>query len=137
MRYLGLDLGTKTLGIAISDKTGLIASSYKTIKYEDQKSLLKETKSIIEEEKIEKVILGLPLNMNNTGGESVKRTKEFKENLETLINVPIDFQDERLSTIAAERVLIDADLSRKKRKEVIDQLAAVVILQNYLDKENM
>jgi len=137
MRYLGLDLGTKTLGISISDKTGLIASPYKTINYDDQETLLNETKDIIETEKIEKIILGLPLNMNNTEGESVRRTKEFKEKLETLINVPIDFQDERLSTSAAERVLIDADLSRKKRKKVIDKLAAVVILQNYLDKENM
>lgn len=135
MRYLGLDLGKKTLGLAISDRTGLIASFYKSIRYEDENKLISELKDIIEREKIDILVLGLPKNMDNSEGFRAIETLEFKEKLEKEIDKNIVLQDERLSTRVAENVLIDADLSRKKRKKVIDGVSAVVILQTYLDRK--
>ena len=135
MRYLGLDLGKKTLGLAISDRTGMIASFYKSIRYEDEDKLISELKDIIEREKIDILVLGLPKNMDNSEGFRAIETLEFKEKLEKEIDKNIVLQDERLSTRVAENVLIDADLSRKKRKKVIDGVSAVVILQTYLDRK--
>lgn len=135
MRYLGLDLGKKTLGLAISDRTGLIASFYKSIRYEDEDKLISELNDIIEREKIDILVLGLPKNMDNSEGFRAIETLEFKEKLEQEIDKDIVLQDERLSTRVAENVLIDADLSRKKRKKVIDGVSAVVILQAYLDRK--
>ena len=135
MRYLGLDLGKKTLGLAISDRTGMIASFYKSIRYDDEDKLISELKDIIEREKIDFLVLGLPKNMDNSEGFRAIETLEFKEKLEKEIDKNIVLQDERLSTRVAENVLIDADLSRKKRKKVIDGVSAVVILQTYLDRK--
>ena len=135
MRYLGLDLGKKTLGLAISDRTGLIASFYKSIRYENEDKLISELKDIIKREKIDILVLGLPKNMDNSEGFRAIETLEFKENLEQEIDKDIVLQDERLSTRMAENVLIDADLSRKKRKKIIDGVSAVVILQAYLDRK--
>ena len=132
MRYLGLDLGTKTLGLAISN--GLIASSLKTIRYDDMDKLLIELQNVIKENSIDCLVLGLPKNMNNTIGPRALETLEFKEKLESL-NYLVELQDERLSTVSAHNYMIEADMSRKKRKEKVDALAATIILQTYLDRK--
>lgn len=132
MKYLGLDLGTKTLGLAISN--GKIATSLKTIYFDDLKELIKELEKVISEEKIDLLVLGLPKNMNNTIGPRAEATLEFKKMLEKL-NYKVVLQDERLSTVSAHNYMIEADLSRKKRKEKVDSLAATIILQTFLDKE--
>jgi len=135
MKYIGLDLGTKTLGVATSDKMGIVASFYKNINYSNMEILLKEVQQIINEEKIEKIVLGFPKNMNNSCGERATSTISFKEELEKRTNLEVILEDERLTTKVAESILIDADMSRKKRKKVIDGLSAVVILQSYLDRK--
>ncbi|MCI5552255.1 MAG: Holliday junction resolvase RuvX [Tenericutes bacterium] len=137
MRYLGLDLGTRTLGISISDITKTIASAYKTIRFEenDYSSLLPILKEIIDEYQISKIILGYPKNMNNTIGDRANTTMEFKQMLEENLKVEVVMQDERLSTKEAHFYMIKADMSRKKRKQKVDSLAANIILQTYLDKE--
>lgn len=137
MRYLGLDLGTKTVGIAISDSGGKMAFFRKTLffKEEDYESTLEELKKIIEEENIQKIVLGLPKNMNNTLGDAAERCIKFKELLEKTFQIEVILQDERLSTKEATQYMISADMSRKKRKQKIDGLAATIILQTYLDKK--
>ena len=135
MRYLGLDLGTKTLGISISDKTGIIATSLTTIRHDDDFNYLtKELKKIIEEREVDVLVLGLPKNMNGTIGERGETTIKFKEKLEKELNKKVILEDERLTTRIAENILIKSDISRKKRKKVIDKMSATVILQSYLDK---
>lgn len=136
MKYLGLDLGSRTLGIATSDATGLIASTYKTIRHnEEYDRLLEEVKQLIEELKIDEVVLGFPKNMNNTIGPKGELSLEFKEKLEKLVNVPIHLQDERLTTKSATDMLIMGNVSRKDRKKVVDSVAATIILQTYLDRK--
>lgn len=132
MRYLGLDLGTKTLGLSVSN--GLIATTLKTIRYEDVDKLIDELKKIIEEYKIDCLVLGFPKNMNNTIGPRAQETLQFKKKLEDL-NYLVELQDERLSTVSAHNYMIEADMSRKKRKQKVDALAATIILQTYLDKK--
>lgn len=137
MKYLGLDLGTRTLGVSISDLTHTIATTYKTIRYEeeDYQYLLTELKKIVDSEKIEKIILGLPKNMNNTIGESAVRCLDFKEKIENNLNIEVVMQDERLTTVEATNYMLEANVSRKKRKKKIDSLAANIILQSYLDRK--
>lgn len=136
MRYLGLDLGSRTLGIAISDNTGFIASSYKTIRHnEEYDKLLDEVVNIVKEKEIEGIVLGFPKNMNNTIGPKGELSIEFKEKLEKLVNIPIYLQDERLTTKSATDLLITGNVSRKDRKKVVDSVAATIILQTFLDKE--
>ena len=137
MRYLGLDLGTRTLGISISDTTKTIASTLKTIRFNDSDydSILPELKSIIEEYEISKIVLGLPKNMNNTMGERCTTTIEFQKKLIDMFNIEVILQDERLTTVEATNYMLEADMSRKKRKKKIDSLAANIILQTYLDRE--
>ena len=134
MRCLGLDLGSKTLGIAISDLTNCIASVYTTLffKDEDYDSLLPLLEEIIVKEKIDTLVLGLPKNMNNTLGFASERSLKFKEALENRYQLKVTLIDERLSTVEAENYLISADMSRKKRKKVIDGVAASLILDTYL-----
>ena len=136
MRYLGLDLGTRTLGISKSDTTGTIATAYKTIRFNDSvySELIPELEKIINNEKIDKIILGLPKNMNNTIGERGNTTIEFKKMIEEKLHIEGILQDERLSTVEATNYMLEADISRKKRKKKIDSLAANIILQTYLDK---
>ncbi len=135
MRYLGLDLGTKTIGLAVSDKTGLIASAYKVLHHDNNpKNCLEELSFIVKELNIEALVLGLPKNMNNTLGKRAEETLEFKEFLETNLNIPVYLEDERLTTKSAESLLIKGDTSRKKRKKVIDKVAATIILQSFLDR---
>lgn len=132
MRCLGLDLGTKTLGIAISDRTNVIANPYKTIRFNDISELIEPLKDIILQESIGEIALGLPKNMDNSCGFASKRSLDFKELLEKHINVPIMLVDERLSTMEAEKYLLNSDMSRKKRKDKIDAVAASVILNTYI-----
>ena len=135
MRYLGLDLGTKTLGVAVSDLTGTIATSLTILRHENNHEyLIEELKKIISEKNVETIVLGLPKNMNNTIGERGEMVLSFKEKLEKSIDLPVILEDERLTTRVAENILITADVSRKKRKKVIDKMAANIILQSYLDR---
>lgn len=134
MRYLGMDLGSKTLGLAISDKLGIISSPYKLIRYKDVDDLIKEVLSIIEKEEVDALVLGYPKNMNNTIGPAAERSLEFKELLKQSTNKEIHLVDERLSTMEAEKILIFADVSRKKRKKIIDEVSASIILDTYLRK---
>ena len=136
MKYLGLDLGTKTLGVSISDITKTIATTYGTIHFEEENynEAISKLSTIVEKEPIEKFILGLPKNMNGTVGPRALTTLQFKKNLEDTFKIPVEMQDERLSTKEASGYMIKADMSRKKRKQKIDSLAANIILQTYLDK---
>lgn len=136
MRYLGLDLGSKTLGVAISDATGFIASSYKTIRHNEEYDKLKdEVVKIVEEQNIDGIVLGFPKNMNNTVGPKGELSLEFKNNLEQVLDIPIYLQDERLTTKSATDLLIKGNVSRKDRKKVVDSVAATIILQTFLDQE--
>lgn len=134
MRCLGLDLGTKTLGVAISDKSNLIATFYKVIRWdgEDYNIIFKELDNIIKEKEIDTLVLGLPKNMNNSLGFASERSLKFKEALEERYNLEVILIDERLTTVEAENYLLEADTSRKKRKKVIDGVAATIILETYL-----
>ena len=134
MRTLGMDLGTKTLGLAISDKRGIIASPYKLIKYNNIEDAVNEVLEIIEKEKVDNLVLGLPKNMNNSLGFASERSLN-KKLLEEKTDLKIELIDERLSTVEAERILLDYDMSRKKRKEHIDNTAAAIILDTYLRRE--
>lgn len=137
MRYLGLDLGTRTLGLALSDVTGTIASPLKTIRFEEENydSLLPQLKDLVTEYQVEKLVLGLPKNMNNSIGERAETTLAFQKKLEEYLGKKVVMQDERLSTVEATNYMLAADISRKKRKKKVDSLAANIILQTYLDKE--
>lgn len=132
MRYLGLDLGTKTLGLAITDKLGIISSPYKVLRYNNIDELINELLIIINEEEVDELVLGLPKNMDNSMGFASERSLKFKELLETKTTKKIHLVDERLSTVEAERFLISTDTSRMKRKKIIDAYAANVILDTYL-----
>ncbi len=134
MRCLGLDLGTKTLGLAISDKSNTIASPYKVLRWdgEDYEILFRDLDSIIEENNITDLVLGLPKNMNNSLGFAAERSLRFKEALESRYQMEVTLIDERLSTVEATNYLLDADMSRKKRKQVVDGIAASIILDTYL-----
>jgi putative Holliday junction resolvase len=132
MKCLGMDLGSKTLGLATSDRLGLIASPYKTIRYDTMDNLADEVVKLINELKIEVLVLGYPKNMNNSEGEAVERVMKFKNILESKTSMNINLIDERLSTVEAEKYLIDEDKSRNKRKKIIDSVAASVILDTYL-----
>lgn len=138
MRCLGLDLGSKTLGMAISDLTGMIASNLGTLYFEDENysELLEKIKEVVTVNEVDKIILGLPKNMDNTLGVRANITLEFKTMLEDYLNIEVIMQDERLTSVISNKVLISADMSRKKRKKKVDGLAAVLILQSYLDSNN-
>ncbi|MBR1385249.1 MAG: Holliday junction resolvase RuvX [Bacilli bacterium] len=135
MRYIGLDLGSKTLGVSLSDPSGLIASSYTIIRHnEEYERLIEDVKKIVEEKEVKKIVLGLPKNMNGTIGPKGELSYKFKEKLEEKLKIEVILEDERLSTKEATNLLIKNDTSRKKRKNVIDSVAATIILQSYLDK---
>ena len=134
MRCLGLDLGTKTLGLALSDKTNFIASPYRVLRWdgEDYELLFKDLDKIITDNNITDLVLGLPKNMNNTLGFAAERSLKFKEALESRYGMEVHLIDERLSTMEATNYLLEADVSRKKRKQVVDGIAASIILDTYL-----
>ena len=138
MRYLGLDLGTKTLGLSLSDKTNTIATPYETIHFKENEyaSVLKSLEKIVKEKEITDFVLGLPKNMNNSLGFASERSLEFKKILEEYFSLPVHLVDERLSTVEAEKILLLSDKSRKKRKKVIDNVASSLILETFLKGRN-
>ena len=136
MRILGLDYGTKTVGVALSDELGITAQPIMTIERKSENKLRKtlaKIEEIIDEYKVSVVVLGYPKNMNNTVGPRAKATEEFKEHLERRTGLEVVLQDERLSTVESERILIESGVRRENRKEYVDKMAAAVILQSYLD----
>ena len=139
MRFLGLDLGTKTLGIAVSDKTNFVATPFKTIHFpkEDYESVLEELEKIVAEKQITDFVLGLPKNMDNSQGFAAIRSKNFQKLLEEKFPFPIHLVDERLSSKEAENILLSTDMSRKKRKKVVDNVAAAIILDTFLEERRI
>ena len=134
MIYLGLDLGSKTLGLAISDRTSTIATSLEVLRYNDYDELLDKLSKIVESRKVDSFVLGNPLNLDGSISKRSEITFEFKKLLEEKFGKEVIMQDERLSTVEAERMLISNDEKRKNRKQVIDKVAATIILQGYLDR---
>ena len=136
MRILGLDYGSKTVGVAISDPLGITAQGVETI-WRKQENKLRQTmariEELISEYQVERIVLGYPKNMNNTIGERAQKSLEFKEMLETRTGLEVIMWDERLTTVEANRTLMEASVRRENRKQYLDQLAAVFILQGYLD----
>ncbi|WP_270179394.1 Holliday junction resolvase RuvX [Alkalihalobacillus sp. CinArs1] len=139
MKTLGLDVGTKTIGVAVSDLMGWTAQGLETVKRDpDQPDVIPERlMDIINGNEVSKIIVGLPKNMNGSIGPSGEACMEFADRLKESTDLPVEMWDERLTTVAAERMLISADVSRKKRKKVIDKMAAVMILQGYLDSKQI
>lgn len=137
MRILGLDVGTKTVGVAISDEMGWTAQGLETIKINEERGHFgfDRISELVKQYNVDKIVVGLPKNMNGTIGPRGEACQQFAENLRELLQLDVVMWDERLSTMAAERLLISADVSRKKRKQVIDKMGAVVILQGFLDSK--
>lgn len=138
MRVIGLDYGTKTVGVALSDESGLIAQPYLTIERKHANKLRQtyaRIEEIIIENNVNKIVLGYPKNMNNTEGERAEDTRAFMENLERRTGLPVILVDERLTTVEADRILAETGVAKSARKQYIDKMAAAIILQNYLDKE--
>lgn len=137
MRKIALDVGDVRIGVATSDPMGIIAGGYET--FTRTKSLNKDLKylaSLIKQKECDTIIIGLPLNMDGSEGDRVRIVRDFAENLKKHTDIEIVYQDERLSTISAEKSLIEGGMRREKRKKVIDKVAATIILQSYLDKIN-
>lgn len=140
MRIMGLDFGSKTVGVAISDELLLTAQGKEIIRRKEENKLrqtLARIEELIVEYGVEEIVLGLPKNMNNTEGQRVELTMEFKEKLERRTGLPVHMWDERLTTVAADKAMIEAGLRREERKEHVDKIAAVFILQGYLDMRSM
>ncbi|MCM3587724.1 Holliday junction resolvase RuvX [Mesobacillus maritimus] len=135
MRIMGLDVGSKTVGIALSDELGWTAQGLETLKINEAENEygFERLGNLIKEYNVDKVVIGLPKNMNGTIGPRGEASQRYAEEVEKLFGVSAVLWDERLTTMAAERVLLEADVSRKKRKKVIDKMAAVMILQGYLN----
>ena len=138
MRILGLDVGSKTIGVAISDPLKLTAQGLTTLQWNenDMSSADEQLKQIIDEYKVSEIVVGLPKHMNGTIGERGEISQTYAKRLNRVFELPVHLVDERLTTIAAEKTLLEADVSRKKRSKVIDKMAAVMILQNFLDKHH-
>lgn len=136
MRILGLDYGSKTVGVAVSDSLGFTAQGVETIERKEEGKLRQtcaRIEALIKEYDAEQIVLGLPKNMNNTEGDRAEKTKEFATLLERRTGLPVIFWDERLTTVAAEQILMESGVRRENRKAVIDKVAACLILQGYLD----
>lgn len=135
MKALGLDIGSVTVGIALSDSLKMFASAYSVIRYEEENDdLFKQIVDIIKKEDVDVVVVGMPYHMNGDFSLGCERTRRFEEKIKQLINIEIVEIDERMSTVTAQNALLAFDVSRKKRKQVVDKVAASVILQNYLDR---
>jgi putative Holliday junction resolvase len=137
MRILGLDVGTKTIGVAVSDEMGWTGQGIGTIQRTNIRADLAELDGYLQQYAVEKIVVGVPRNMNGSIGRAAEQVYFFIERLREKFTIPVDTWDERLSTVAAERVLLEADMSRGKRKKVIDKVAAALILQGYLDYLSM
>jgi len=133
MKILGIDYGEKRIGIAVSDPSNIVARSLKVLKRNGTRSWVKELKLIIDENKIEKIVVGFPVNMNGSLGEKGREVLAFVEVLKKRLKVPVVTWDERLTTVSAEKLLRQIKLSREKRKDILDKLSASIILQSYLD----
>lgn len=136
MRILGLDYGSKTVGVAVSDEFQIIAQGVEIIRRDSEKKIRKtliRIDELIAKYQVEKIVLGLPKNMNNTVGERAEKTLEFKEMLERRTGLEVVLQDERLSTVSAEKVMMEAGVRRENRGRYVDSIAAAIILQGYLD----
>lgn len=136
MRIMACDYGSKTIGIAMSDPLGWTAQGIEIIRRQEENNLvasMERIRALIREYGVEKIVVGLPKNMNNTMGERVEQVMRFVNRLQREVEIPVETWDERLSTMGAERTLLEADLSRAKRKKVIDKMAAAYFLQGYLD----
>lgn len=138
MRIMGLDVGSKTVGVAVSDALGWTAQGIETVKIDEANGEfgIDRITELVKEYAITEFVVGYPKNMNNTVGPRGEASENYKKLLEETFSLPVKLWDERLTTMAAERMLIEADVSRKKRKQVIDKMAAVMILQGYLDSKN-
>ncbi|MFW6134940.1 MAG: Holliday junction resolvase RuvX [Elusimicrobiota bacterium] len=136
MRILAIDMGEKRIGLALSDPLGYTAQGLKTIQIKNPEEICDRLMDVIKEKKVELLLFGLPRNMNGTLGPQAKKVQEYAQKLKSLSQLPVDFEDERLSTVRAEQVLLMADQSRAKRKKAIDRLSAVIILQSYLDRKS-
>lgn len=135
-RVLALDLGDRRIGIAMSDLMKIIAGGSETYVRQDEARDIEYIAKLIDDNLVDEVVIGLPINMDGTEGDRVAKSYAFGELLKTKTSATIKYQDERLTTVTAERMLIEADVRRDKRKTVIDKVAATIILQNYLDKTN-
>ena len=136
MRIMGLDFGSKTLGVAISDPLLITAQGIEIIRRQSENKLrqtVARVEALIEEYGVTKIVLGLPKNMNNSEGERVEKTKEFSEMLERRTGLEVVFWDERLTTVAADRAMIETGIRREERRQYVDEVAATLILQGYLD----
>lgn len=139
MRVMGLDVGSKTVGIAVSDPFGWTAQGVEIIRIDEEKGKFgfERLGELVKHYQVTKFVVGLPKNMNNSIGPRAEASMAYAEKIKELFDLPIEYQDERLTTVQAERMLVEqADVSRSKRKKVIDKLAAVMILQNYLDRNS-
>ena len=137
MRILGLDYGSRTVGVAISDMMGWTAQSLETITRKEENKLRKtlaRIEALVKEYEVEKIVLGYPKHMNNDAGDRCEKTESFKEMLERRTGLPVILQDERMSTASAERILMEGGVRRENRKEFVDKMAAAFILQTYLDR---
>lgn len=133
MRILGLDVGSKRIGFAVSDELGIIAQPLKTFEHKNDKDAIEEIKRVSSELNVKEIVIGLPLNMDGTESRQTQEVVKFMNLLEKELSLPIKTWDERLTTVGAEKALLEADVSRKKRKFVKDKIAAQLMLQNYLD----
>ena len=134
MRLMGLDVGTKTIGVALSDPLGWTAQGLEVIRRKGLERDLQRLAEIIQEYEVHKAVIGLPKNMNGTIGPQAESVLDFVKEFQAKLGIPVEMWDERLTTVAAQRTLIEADVSRQKRKQVIDKMAAVMILQGFLDR---
>ena len=134
MRILGLDVGSKTIGVAISDPLGWTAQGITTIKRTKKEQDIEEIRKICKEYSVESIVVGLPKNMNGSIGDSGEKVIEFSEQIKETLDLKVEMWDERLTTVAAHKAMLEADLSRGKRKKIVDKIAAIYILQGYLDR---
>ncbi|NLN07419.1 MAG: Holliday junction resolvase RuvX [Firmicutes bacterium] len=132
MRIMGLDVGDRTIGVAVSDELGWTAQGIEVIRRTDWQTNLQRLRQLCEQYQVSLIVVGHPLNMNGTAGPRAEMAAEFAGRLQEELGVPVRLWDERLTTLEAERILIAADVSRAKRRKVVDKMAAVLILQNYL-----
>ena len=137
MKILGLDVGSKTIGVAVSDELGITAQGVTTLKRKGLNHDIMQLLKMIEEQKAGKVVVGLPKNMNGSLGKQAQKAISFAEKLKLSFRLSVELEDERLSTSKAEKFLIETNRSRKKRKKVIDKMSAVIILQSFLDRRMM
>ena len=136
MKILALDIGTVRIGVATSDIMEIIASAYEVYRRKYQKADVEHIAKIVSDLAVGEIVIGLPLKMDGSEGQSVEMARQFGDDLSKLVNVPIVYQDERLSTVTAQKILIESGMRREKRKDKVDSIAATIILQTYLDKKS-